>query len=74
MRFSLLINSKIPTIVGIITFISRINTTSDHYFLYFTFYEGLKFHAQLAEHEKSIFTSRPGLLEDFKKWEHHRNN
>ena len=43
-----------PTIVGILTIISMINTTSErpkarHFFIcqYFRFYEQLKFHAQL---------------------------
>ena len=51
-KFILLINVKMPTIVGILTLISRINTTSEfeskkNLFHYFTFYEQLKFHAQL---------------------------
>ena len=51
----LLINVKMPTIVGILTFISMINTTSERlrarnffYFRYFSFYEQLKFPAQLS--------------------------
>ena len=43
------------TIVGILTFITRINTTAECYkqkhfiiFQYFTLYEQLKFHAQLS--------------------------
>ena len=49
----LLINIKMPTIVGILTFISRKNTTSESearkmfIFSFFVFYEKLKFHAQL---------------------------
>ena len=46
----LLINVKMPTIVGILTFISMINTTSEslkakNFFIcrYFSFYEQLKF-------------------------------
>ena len=53
-KFNLLINAKMP-IVGILTFISRINTTSESYkarkiffFHHFTFYEQLKCHAQLS--------------------------
>ena len=51
-KFIMLINIKMPTIVGILTFISRINTTSvlankDFIFQHFSFYEQLKFHAQL---------------------------
>ena len=44
-----------PTIVGILTFISMINTTSERFkardffiCLYFSFYEQLKFRAQLS--------------------------
>ena len=54
-KFILLINVKMPTIIGILTFISMINTTSERlkarYFLicrYFSFYEQLKFCAQLS--------------------------
>ena len=53
-KFILLINVKMPTIVGILTFISVINATSErfkakNYFIcqYFSFYEQLKFRAQL---------------------------
>ena len=53
-KFILLINVKMPTIVGILTFINRINTTSErlkviNFFVcrYFSFYEQLKFRAQL---------------------------
>ena len=55
MKFILLINIKKPTIVGILTFISMVNTTSErlkarNFFIYwyFSFYEQLKFHAQLS--------------------------
>ena len=54
MKFIMLINVKMPTIVGILIFISRINTTSESlkarkvlYFHNFRFYEHLDFHAQL---------------------------
>ena len=54
-NFILLINVKMPTIVGILTFISMIDTTSEilkakNFFScrYFSFYEQLKFHAQLS--------------------------
>ena len=54
-KFILLINVKMPTIVGILTFISMINTTSEvlqarNIFIcrYFSFYEQLKFRAQLS--------------------------
>ena len=54
MTFILLINVKMPTIVGILTFISRINILSEYFkqeklsFRYFSFYELLKIHAQLS--------------------------
>ena len=54
MKFILLINVKMPTIVGILTFISMINATSErlkarNLFIcqYFSFYEQVKFHAKL---------------------------
>ena len=54
-KFILLINVKMTTIVGILTFMSRINTTSQSLqarnlliYRYFTFYEQLKFCAQLS--------------------------
>ena len=54
-KFILLINVKMPTIVGILTFISMINTTSErlrarNVFIcqYFSFSEQLKFPAQLS--------------------------
>ena len=54
MIFILLINVEMPTTVGISTFISRINTTSENFkerkiyiFHHYTFYEQLIFHAQL---------------------------
>ena len=54
MKFIILINVKMPTIVGILIFISMINTTSEslkerkiYIFLHFSFHKQLKFHAQL---------------------------
>ena len=54
-KFIQLINVKIPTIVGILTFSSMINTTSERlkardFFIcqYFSFYDQLKIHAQLS--------------------------
>ena len=54
-KFILLINVKMPTIVDILTFINRINTPSESLkgrksfvFGYFSFYQQLKFHAQLS--------------------------
>ena len=53
-KIILLINVKMPTIVGILTFISMINTTSErlkarNFFIcqYFSFYEQLKFRDRL---------------------------
>ena len=54
-KFILLINVKMPADVGILTFISMINTTSERLkaknsftLWYFSFYEQFKFHAQLS--------------------------
>ena len=56
-KFILLINVKMPTIVGILTFISMIDTTSErlkgkarNFFIcrFLSFYEQLKFRAQLS--------------------------
>ena len=54
-KFILLINVKMITIVGILTFISMINATSERlkarkFFIvqYLSFYEQLKFRAQLS--------------------------
>ena len=51
----MLINVKMPTIVGILTFISMINTVNESLkarkvitFQLFSFYAQLKFHAQLS--------------------------
>ena len=56
-KFIRLINVKMPTIVGILSFISMINTTSERFkarkifiCLYLSFYEQVKFRAQI-EHE-----------------------
>ena len=66
-KFILLINVKMPTIVGILTFICMINTTSErlkarNFFIcrYFSFYEQMKFRAQLSM-KKSFITSWPDL-------------
>ena len=54
-KFILLINAKMPTIVGILTSVNMINTTSErlkarYFFIcqHFRFYEQLKFRAQLS--------------------------
>ena len=55
MKFILFINVKMPTNVGILTFISRINVPSECFkqdrpviFQYFTLVEQSKFRAQLS--------------------------
>ena len=55
MKFTMLINVGMPTIVDILTFIRMIKTTSErlkarHFFIcqYFSFYEQLKFRAHLS--------------------------
>ena len=54
MKFIMLINVKMTTIVGILIFISRINTSecfkqeNKLFFQHLTFYEQLKFHVQLS--------------------------
>ena len=69
MKLILLINVKMPTIVGILTFISMINTTSErlearHFFIcqYFIFYEQLKFRAQLSWAWKKFYKLRAWCL------------
>ena len=60
-KFIMLINIKMPTIVGILAFISIINKTSESLkarkvfiFKHFSFYE-LKFHAQLSRAWKKFY-------------------
>ena len=55
LKFVLLINVKMPTIVDILTFISRITTASDSFqarkiliFQHLRFHKQLNFHAQLS--------------------------
>ena len=68
MKFILLINVKMPTIVAILTFISRINTASESFkasknfiFSQFSIYEQLKFQAQSrVEHEKKFYNLGAG--------------
>ena len=55
MKFILLINVRMPTIVGILTFVGRIITASESFkarkiltFQHFRFYGQLKFHAELS--------------------------
>ena len=57
-KFILLINVKMPTIVGILTFISKIKQCLRDlkqetslfvvFFVFFSFYDQLKFHTQLS--------------------------
>ena len=54
----LLINVKIPTIVGILTFLSMINTTSETVGI-LVFMSILNFVLSCVEHEKSFITSGP---------------
>ena len=55
MKFNMLINVKMPTIVGILTFINMMNTKFKRMkarnvfiFQHFSFHKELKFHAQLS--------------------------
>ena len=71
MKFILLINAKISTIVGILTYISIINRQSDSFeardtvnFYLFSFYGQLKFHAQLNLKKKFFVATRPGQSSD----------
>ena len=70
-KFIMLINVKMPTIVGILTCISLIDTRSErlkaeNFFScgYLSFYEQLKFRAQLSrvEYENFFITLGPELL------------
>ena len=68
-KFVQLINVKMPTIVGILTFISMINTTPErlkarNFFIcqYFSFYEQFKFFAQLSWVWKKFYNLGAWLL------------
>ena len=70
MKFILLINVKMPTIVGILTFISRINDRLYWFkpensidFGSFKIYEHFKFHAQLSWDWKKFY-NLPGALSE----------
>ena len=72
MKFILLINIKMPTNVGILTLISRMNTTSENFkarkffdFQHFSFYEQLKFHSQLSLIDASMITD---IQNKFQVW------
>ena len=66
-KFILLTNVKIPTMVGILTFISRINTTSErfktllHLSVLLVFMRSWNSVLSWVEHGKSCITSGPGL-------------
>ena len=62
MKFIILINVKMPTIVGILTFISMANTTSERlkavlFFSLLVFISSCNFMLSIAEHEKMFITS-----------------
>ena len=66
MKFIMLINVKMPTIVGILTFISMLNETSESLkarkvglFQQFSFISNWNFMLRWVEHEKSLITSGP---------------
>ena len=65
----MLIDVKIPTTVGILTFISMINTTLNSLkarqvfiFQHFSFYKRLKFHVQLSRISKMFYYLRGPVL------------
>ena len=69
MKFILLINVKMPTIVGILTFISMINAAPEGlkartslFASILVFYEQLKFHAQLSWAWKKFYNLRAKSL------------
>ena len=71
-KFILLINIKMPIIVGILTFISMINTISERLnaetssfvgiLVFILVFEFFKFRAQMSLALKSLITLRPELL------------
>ena len=71
-KFILLINVKMPTFFGILTFISMINTTSERLkarnviCLYLSLYEQLKFRAQLSWAWKKFYNLGPCIDRTFK--------
>ena len=70
MKFILLMNVKMPTIVGILTFISRINTSENSKTRkknqHFSFYEKLKFYAQFSFYEELKFHAQFSFYEELK--------
>ena len=74
MKFILLKSVKMPTIVGILTFISMINIPSKCFkqdklviFQYFTFYEQLNFVLSWVEHDFFFITSWPDHIQEDKQ-------
>ena len=70
-EFILLVNVKMPTIVGILTLMSMINTTSErfksrNFFICrdLSFYEELKFRGQLSWVWKKFYSLRAWLTEN----------
>ena len=76
MKFILLIKVKMPTICGILTFISMINTTSERpkhkTLLYFSFNEQLKFRAQLSWAWITFYNLGAWLCNQTRYWLHYR--
>ena len=75
-KFILLINVEMPTIVGILTLISMINTTPErlnarNFFIcrYFSFYEQLKFCAQLSWAWQKFYNLGPSFEVDIEIYE-----
>ena len=73
MKFFLLINVKMPTIVGILTFISRKNSIlglsepkKAEFLNIFILTSILNFMLNSVEHEKSFITSGPGQINIFR--------
>ena len=64
MIFILLINVKMPTIVGILTFISKINIISESYFHHFTFYEQLRYVLMVELCMKKVYNLRARAAAD----------
>ena len=69
-KFIMLIHVKMPTIVGILTFISMINITSErlkarNFFIWwhFSFYEHLKFRSHLSWAWKKFYNLRARIVE-----------
>ena len=71
-KLILLINVKMPTIVGILKFISKINTTYESFkarqiliFQHFSYYKHVKFYAQFGWAWRKFKDLGPGLRNVF---------